>query len=319
MSDQRATARNCADELAAGAVNGQDNEERFDADEEERIEAEVERRLAAKLEEAVEREVEERLERQEEADAERFEEAVEREVEKRLEEADAEVFEDDVEREVEKRLVHFRESAEFKMAVEEAVEAARADASKFERHASNSDGPEIGTATDLAGILAEMREEFQGGDVAGVMAREFADRIEAAVGTGGVKGDTKANLATSLRDAVNAAKREAEEFGVAWDRTNTEPAVKTFRVELALDVSDRLKLGILAARCNVTPERWLHDFLYGKFADFCASVFDKRHGNPMCDDALAQCAYEALYPTALSAIFGANGGARLVFKPAVMA
>jgi len=269
MNGKNEAARKNADELTAGAVNGQDNEESFDADEEECIEAEVERRLDIKFEMAVEEAVEKEIEERLESDAEqmRFEEAVEKEVEERLErqgEADAERFEEAVEAEVEKRLEHFRESAEFEMAVEEAVEA--------------------------------------------------------AIGKSGVKGDTNANLATSLRDAVNAAKREAEEFGVAWDRTNTEPAAKTFRVELALDVSARLKLGILAARCNVTPERWLCDFLHGKFADFCASVFDKRHGNPMCDDALAQCAYEALLPTALTAIVGgASGGARLVFRPAVMA
>ena len=53
---------------------------------------------------------------------------------------------------------------------------------KINRQASNSDGPEIGTASDVLGILAEMREDFRGGDVAGVMVREYADRIEAAVG-----------------------------------------------------------------------------------------------------------------------------------------
>ena len=133
------------------------------------------------------------------------------------------------------------------------------------------------------------------------------------------RGKANANLATSLRDAVNAARREAEQSGIVWDKITSERATKTFHVDLTLDVSDRIKLGILAARCNVTPERFLHDLLYGRFDDFCTSVFDKHHRNPMSDDALAQRAYEALYLTALSATTGGADGARLIFKPAIMA
>ena len=200
----------------------------------------------------------------------------------------------------------------------EAVKAARADASKFERDASNSDGPEveIGKATDLVGILAEMRFDFSGSDNDSRWVREYCDRIEAAVGKGEYGEPKKNTNANELAEAVKATRADAEANGITWDKTNTESADKVFKVEIKFDMHDRLKLGILAARCQQTPERFLESHLRTRFEEVADKVFNTTgKGRSDLDKASAR-----LYDALATAVFsGVVGNGRLAFRPSIMA
>ena len=129
----------------------------------------------------------------------------------------------------------------------------------------------------------------------------------------------KSNAAKVEADAADGARgavAAAEAYGVEWTLENTEPCVKVFRVELRLDVGGRIKLGLLASRAGVSPERWLETFLSGKFQSLADAEFSGLGGRR--DERLArQC--EALFLAALAQVVKVGGGARLAFRPSAMA
>ena len=129
------------------------------------------------------------------------------------------------------------------------------------------------------------------------------------------RGDTNANLATSLRDAVNAARREAEQSGIVWNETNTESPNKVFHVDFKLTPEDRLKLGILAARCNETPERWLQIQLRARFDEIADKVF---FGTSKRQSDLDRASSET-YLALIDAVGAGFVGGRMAFRPSVMA
>lgn len=146
-------------------------------------------------------------------------------------------------------------------------------------------------------ILAEMRDEFRSGAHDDALVREYIDRLEKALESPGE--------VRSLADDCAAR-------GVVWDDSTSEPATKTFSVEIRLGLMDRLKLGLVAKNSGVTPERFLQEILHGKFAEVCDATFDKPDGR------LAQT-YEILLPVVYGCLVENSRPARLSFKPAVMA
>ena len=188
--------------------------------------------------------------------------------------------------------------------------------SKIERSASNSDVPEIGTATDMAGILAEMRAEFSGGEIDAKIVREYCDRLEAASNSGkSDKAEDEAAKSSGLANAVKAAMADAEAHGAKWTDANTEPANKIFHVDFKLTPEDRLKLGILAARCNETPERWLQIQLRARFDEIADKVF---FGTTKRRSDLDRASSET-YLALIDAVGAGFIGGRLAFRPSVMA
>lgn len=139
---------------------------------------------------------------------------------------------------------------------------------------------------------------------------------ETADGTPASAGRTKdASGSTDIVAAIRAAMADAEAHGVKWDETNTEAATKTFHVEIRLSLTDRLKLGILAARCSITPERFLHDQLCVRFDEVADKVFCAcGKGRPLADIE-SERTYNALIVAALSCA----AGGRMAFRPSVMA
>ncbi len=159
-------------------------------------------------------------------------------------------------------------------------------------------------------ILDEMRKDKKHD---AETLRKYADRIQerskeaskiAAAALGQISG----------RDIIAAAVRnlnaEAEAAGAVWDENNTEAAVKTFTVSFKIDALDRLKLGLLAAKCQCTPERWLEIQLKARFSMLCEETFERK-------DTPQRRTYEALIIPVLDGL--ARNGARLCFKPAIMA
>ena len=117
----------------------------------------------------------------------------------------------------------------------------------------------------------------------------------------------KINAAKGEADAADGARgaiAAAEADGVEWTQQNTEPCVKVFRVELRLDIAGRIKLGLLAARCGVPPDRWLETFLAGQFSSHADAVFSGIGGRR--DERLAR-QYEALFLAALSQVVKVGG------------
>ena len=176
---------------------------------------------------------------------------------------------------------------------------------------------EVGIPVEARAIVAEMRDAFPGGDAAGEIVREYCDRLEATF-QAAAEGAAR-NIENHIRESGGLAKavEAAMAHGVAWDETNTEPACKTFRVEIRFDIADRLKLGMLAARCRETPERFLESQLRARFDEMADKVFyggGKKRTE--ADDAYTR-SFEALYLAALESTVGKEG--RLAFRPAIMA
>lgn len=125
----------------------------------------------------------------------------------------------------------------------------------------------------------------------------------------------------AANDGVTADKttRFADEVkgeGLEWNEGNTEPVSKTFHVEIRLDAGDRLKLGLLAARCGKTPER----FLETRLRAWLNEIGDEVFGYGKKADAQLRETYHGLYLALLGKCLARGGGAaRMVFKPAVMA
>ena len=116
-------------------------------------------------------------------------------------------------------------------------------------------------------------------------------------------------------NAANAAdlKAVADKFsaaGIVWDRRNTVPAQKSFAVEIRLDVLDRLKLGMLVAVSQQTPEEWLSLMLLGTI---------ERVADKMLKEEAAAKFFADATRAVLASIVYVNGEARLAFVPAVMA
>ena len=143
-------------------------------------------------------------------------------------------------------------------------------------------------------------------------AAETANGTPANAGKGQ---NTNKTAEGGVEGIVKAVKAEAEASGIEWDETNTEPAVKTFRIDFRLDIDDRLKLGILAARCNLSPERYLQDQLRARFIEVTDKVFCG-NGNRSEMDKASVRTYEALIVAAYAC---STGKGRLAIRPAVMA
>jgi hypothetical protein len=139
---------------------------------------------------------------------------------------------------------------------------------------------------------------------------------ETADGTPASAGIAKdASGSTDIVAAIRAAMADAEAHGVKWSDHNTEPTVKTFRVDIRLDAFDRLKLGLLAARSRETPERWLEVQTRCRFDAVCDEVF----GYGRKADKQLRDSFEAFAIAVADCCAPVNGPARLAFKPAVMA
>ncbi len=126
--------------------------------------------------------------------------------------------------------------------------------------------------------------------------------------------ENRARESGGLAKAVEAAMAD----GVTWDETNTEPAQKTFHVEIKFDLGDRLKLGMLAARCHETPERFLESQLRVRFDEMADKVFYGGGKKRTEADEAYSRSFEALYLATLESIVGKKEG-RLAFRPAIMA
>lgn len=146
-----------------------------------------------------------------------------------------------------------------------------------------------------------------------VKAEDKTKAKTAGVPAGGVArfrpkadGDDAEDADTALRWVI----RDMAAGGMAWDSSNTAPTVKTFTVQLRLDLGDRIKLGMLAAGCRCAPERFLSDILRGKFEE-CADKLLK--------DKSAQDFYAGAFLHSVSALVDVKGAPRLAFAPAIIA
>ena len=124
------------------------------------------------------------------------------------------------------------------------------------------------------------------------------------------------NIENRVRESGGLAKavEAAMADGVTWDETNTEPAC----VEIRFDIADRIKLGMLAARCRETPERFLEMQLRVRFDEIADKVFYGGGKKRTEDDEAYSRSFEALYLATLESTVGKKEG-RLAFRPAIMA
>jgi len=131
--------------------------------------------------------------------------------------------------------------------------------------------------------------------------------------TAGKTADKTANgaAANKTNDGMEAVIRQCEADGVTWTTANTGPCQKTFKVELTLDLSDRVKLGLCAANADLTPERVLAMWLWCAFEEKTAALIDK--------DKARYRDFIVLYMHALGGVVKAEGSARLAFAPAALA
>ena len=113
----------------------------------------------------------------------------------------------------------------------------------------------IEVGAEVEDILEEMCGSFSGESRDAKLVRGYVDRIRERIGAASEKAaqniDTMIKMKGGLANAVFEAVREAEERGIRWDETNTEPVNKVFRVEFQLGPYDRIKLGLLAKRAHV--------------------------------------------------------------------
>ncbi len=180
----------------------------------------------------------------------------------------------------------------------------------------------IEVGAEVEDILEEMCGSFSGESRDAKLVRGYVDQIRERIGAASEKAaqniDTMIKMKGGLANAVFEAVREAEERGIRWDETNTEPVNKVFRVEFQLGPYDRIKLGLLAKRAHMSPEQFLHGLLYSRFDEVCNSLFGKSH-DPQSDDARIQCAYESLLTIIQTGMRDVGGVARFAFRPAAMA
>lgn len=140
-------------------------------------------------------------------------------------------------------------------------------------------------------------------------AAQTADNATTGATTQGAANDgVTEDKATRFADEVKGE-------GLEWNEGNTEPVSKTFHVEIRLDAGDRLKLGLLAARCGETPERFLEPQLRARLDEIADGVF----GYGKKADAQLRETYLGLYLSLPKCLARGGGAARMVFKPAVMA
>jgi len=124
-------------------------------------------------------------------------------------------------------------------------------------------------------------------------------------------GGARCAAANKTSDGIEAVIRQCDADGVTWTTANTGPCQKTFKVELTLDLSDRVKLGLCAADANETPEALLRCWLWCAFEEKTAALIDK--------DKARYRDFIVLYMHALGGVVKAEGSARLAFAPAALA
>ena len=115
--------------------------------------------------------------------------------------------------------------------------------------------------------------------------------------------------------------RKCEADGMSWNEANTEPAAKTFAVQITLTACERLMLGLLARRAGESPLLWLTGLLRDRFDDLCSMVFWNEAAvvdDGGYDDEL-HGAYVQLAASLKHCIKPDARPARLMFKPSVMA
>lgn len=146
-----------------------------------------------------------------------------------------------------------------------------------------------------------------------VKAEDTTKSKSAGVPAGGVAkfrpkadGDDAEDADTALRWVL----KDMAAGGVTWDSSNTAPTVKTFTVQLRLDLGDRIRLGMLAAGCRCAPERFLSNILRVKFEECADKLLKDKSAQDFCAGAFLH---------SVSALVDVNGAPRLAFVPAVMA
>lgn len=169
-------------------------------------------------------------------------------------------------------------------------------------------------AASVAAVPAKGRSASA--DANSTKSRSAEDKTKAksaGVPAGGVAkfrpkadGDDAEDADTALRWVL----KDMAAGGVTWNSSNTAPIVKTFTVQLRLDLEGRIKLGMLAAGCRCAPGKFLSDILRGKFEE-CADKLLK--------DKSAQDFYAGAFLHSVSALVDVKGAPRLAFAPAIIA
>ena len=98
--------------------------------------------------------------------------------------------------------------------------------------------------------------------------------------------------------------------GVAWDESNTADLSKVFTVRLRLDIMDRIKLGVLASRCGLTPEEYLSGILRENYIKAAEELVKDKAAKDFC---------EAVYFHSIASLVNVDGFMRLAFVPAIIA
>lgn len=144
-----------------------------------------------------------------------------------------------------------------------------------------------------------------------VNRKDRAGKTANKAAPGGAVADKGADIKAGAADtALQVVVKDIAGAGVKWDESNTADLSKVFTVPLRLDISDRIKLGVLASRSSCPPGEYLSGILRKKFIEEAEELMKDKTAKDFC---------EAVYMHSLSALVNVDGFLRLAFIPAIIA